>query len=222
MTVTIDDLKQPLSRDRVKKFGNSAGAKSGMSYLEGHDVINEMNQVFGFAWSNQVSSLRHTGDREYSRGDKKMVEVSYVCVVQVAVEIPGKDHTYKVQHDGVGGGSSSMPIGNTAEAHEFAAKNAETDALKRACMKLGDRFGLALYDKDQARVEEPYDSSAAKAHIFAEVTKKYNLKKPEAIQHIKDCIAQIKGDEVEFDTLTRDEAAKLLSIAIETTPKETS
>jgi hypothetical protein len=47
------------------------------------------------------------------------------------------------------------------EALESAAKEAETDAMKRALMTFGNPFGLALYDKTQANVgfDEPAANS---------------------------------------------------------------
>ena len=224
MSNLIKELGKPLPQDRVKKFGSNAGAKKGLSYLEGHDVINEMNKVFGYCWSNQVSSMKLMNSREYERNGKKMVEVAYTCIVQVAVEIPGEDGTtYRIQHDGVGGGTSSMPEFNTGEAHEFAAKNAETDALKRACMKLGDRFGLALYEKEQTRVEPAFNHARAQAELLAAVIKEHNIAKGEAIEHIQAGIKKLNdGNLVAFSTFTQEQAEELQKLVLTTTPKELS
>jgi hypothetical protein len=46
---------------------------------------------------------------------------------------------------GVGHGLGDSP----GLAHESALKEAETDAMKRALMTFGNRFGLALYDRQQ-------------------------------------------------------------------------
>jgi hypothetical protein len=40
------------------------------------------------------------------------------------------------------------------EAYESAVKEAETDAMKRALMTFGNPFGLALYDKTKASVQD--------------------------------------------------------------------
>lgn len=223
MTDLIKQLQAPLDASRVKTFGSNAGAKKGLAFLEGHDVINEMNKVFGFRWSNQVAELKPVLTRPYDRNGKEMIEVSYTCIVQVAIEVPGPDGTlYKVQHDGVGGGSSSMPVFNTAEAHEFAAKNAETDALKRACMKIGDRFGLALYEKEQTRVEAPFDHKKARADLFAAIVKEHNLGKHDAVEHIQAAIKSFNdGKLVPFETFDAEQAAKIKELAIKTAPKET-
>jgi len=219
MPVNLKDLQKPLTSDRIKQFGSHAGAKKGLSYLEGHDVINEMNKVFGFAWSNQVSSIKMMSERKYERSGKPMVEVAYVAVVQVAVELDG----YRIQHDGVGGGTSSMPEYNQGEAHEFAAKNAETDALKRACVKLGDRFGLALYEKEQSRVEEAFNHGRAQAEILSGVIKEHNIDKGAAIEHIQAGIKKLNdGNLVAFSTFTQEQAEELQKLVLTTTPKELS
>lgn len=224
MSNIIKELAKPLTEDRVKQFGSNAGAKKGLSYIEGHDVINEMNRVFGFCWSNQVSSLKLMNTREYERNGKKMIEVAYTCIVQVAVEIEGENGTlYKIQHDGVGGGTSSMPEFNTGEAHEFAAKNAETDALKRACMKLGDRFGLALYEKEQSRVEPAFSHARAQAELLTSVIKKHNVDKGEAVEHIQAGIKKLNdGKLVAFSTFTQEQAEELQKLVLTSTPKELS
>ena len=51
---------------------------------------------------------------------------------------------------GFGNGFDQDP----GKAHESAVKEAESDAMKRAAMTLGYRFGLALYDKSQAHVQQ--------------------------------------------------------------------
>ena len=219
MTHLLKELAKPLDSSRVKKFGKKAGAKAGLSFLEGHDVINELNMVFGFKWSSQVTGLQHVETRTYENDGKKMVQPYYICQCSVLAEINHPDgQLRKIQHDGVGGGSSSMPEFNVAEAHEFAAKNAETDALKRAAMKFGDRFGLALYEKEQTRVEAPFNHARARADLFAQVTKAHNLPKEQAIEHIQAAIKQFNdGKLVPFETFDAEQVAAIFDLAM-TTP----
>ena len=40
-----------------------------------------------------------------------------------------------------------MPDFKRGDAHDMAIKTAETQALKRAAINLGDQFGLSLYKK---------------------------------------------------------------------------
>jgi hypothetical protein len=62
-----------------------------------------------------------------------------------------------VSREGTGCGTASAR--NAADAHERAIKAAETDATKRALATFGNRFGLCLYDKEQAGVSEPANRS---------------------------------------------------------------
>jgi DNA repair and recombination protein RAD52 len=75
--------------------------------------------------------------------------VTYTAKVRVSVG--------GIFHDGVGAGHG---IGtDLGLAHESAAKEAESDARKRAMMQFGNQFGLALYDKEQANVADEGDLS---------------------------------------------------------------
>ena len=60
---------------------------------------------------------------------------------------------------GVGHGSGAT----LGEAHESALKEAETDAMKRALATFGNRFGLALYDKNQNGVRRSNKSNGGTA-----------------------------------------------------------
>jgi DNA repair and recombination protein RAD52 len=101
------------------KIRQGAGGR-GLSYAEAWLVIDHMNQVFGHDWSHTVTRL-------------EKVDNGWLCVVRVTVVDHGS-------HDGVG-------WGNGAD-QEKAVKEAESDALKRACKNYGNFFGLSLYDRD--------------------------------------------------------------------------
>ena len=144
--ITIDAaLAQPLDRAAVKQRDSGRGAK--LSYLETHHVIRTANAIFGFGnWGHEVVELRALNAVEVEgREGKKGWHVGYLCIVKLSVE--GCQAT-----SGVGYGDATE-YRNTAivTAHELAAKEAESDALKRALKNYGDQFGLALYDKDADR-----------------------------------------------------------------------
>ena len=48
-------------------------------------------------------------------------------------------------YDGTAIGEATMPDYKLGDAHDMAIKTAETQALKRAAVNLGDQFGLSLY-----------------------------------------------------------------------------
>ncbi len=70
--------------------------------------------------------------------------VAYVAHVRI--------HVGDQFHDGFGYGEG-IEYRTVAQAFESAAKEAETDAMKRALVKWGNPFGLALYDKAQEMVD---------------------------------------------------------------------
>ena len=138
-------MSKPLAASRVKKRTDGRGGS--LSYLETHDVIRTANEIFGFGqWGHEIIELRALpGITVHNKDGKAGVQVGYVCIVRLAVE-------GCVVTSGVGFGDAveyreSAPV----TAHELAAKEAESDALKRALKNFGDQFGLALYDKDAAR-----------------------------------------------------------------------
>lgn len=148
-------LAEPLQRSRVKTRTDGRGGS--LAYLETHDVIRTANDIFGFGkWGHEVVELRNIGAVVvHNRDQKAGTSVGYVCIVRLTVE-------GCVPVSGVGfGDATEYRESGPVTAHELAAKEAESDALKRALKNFGDQFGLALYDKDAAR--GPHVTSAPSA-----------------------------------------------------------
>lgn len=139
----IEQLSAKLDRSHVKDR-MQAGRK--LSYVEGWHAIAEANRIFGFdAWTRETLDLRMVSERERPVGQGQGWGVTYIAKVRVIVD--------GVAREGVGAGHGiDRDLGL---AHESAAKEAETDAMKRALMTFGNPFGLALYDKTQENVETP-------------------------------------------------------------------
>lgn len=120
-------------------------------YLEGWYVIAEANRIFGFdGWSYEVLEANCVAQVPRAIGQQKRdgFGVTYVSKVRVLVagvmrEDYGAGHGYDVD----------LGLG-----HESAIKEAVTDALKRALRTFGNPFGLALYDKTRANVEDPAEA----------------------------------------------------------------
>lgn len=121
----------------------------GNSYVEGHYVTRKLNEVFGaFGWHTSIKEMRlvHEGpDPDPNKAEKGQVRVGYLCEMSLFVQSSGEEAAWEsTSRQDVGSGEG---IGKSvAAAHESAAKEAVTDALKRCAMRLGDVFGLALYD----------------------------------------------------------------------------
>lgn len=148
--MNLERLSQPLDVSRIKTREGGSGVK--LSYLETHDVIRTANDIFGYGgWGHRIIELRPlkevTVHNTKYDPPKAGVCVGYLCLVELSV--------YVVEGNGV---TSGIGYGDATEyresaavtAHELAAKEAESDALKRALKNYGDQFGLALYSKTAA------------------------------------------------------------------------
>jgi len=141
-------LRAPLARDHVKSR-QQAGRT--LSYIEGWVAIAEANRIFGFGgWDRETVECRCISERETMMGankDRPGWRVAYVARVRITVRAGGQ----AIVREGTGYGSGIDA--DEGAAHESAAKESETDAMKRGLMTFGNPFGLALYDKTQAEVE---------------------------------------------------------------------
>tara|TARA_B100000459_G_scaffold10513_1_gene5764 strand:+ start:1378 stop:2121 length:744 start_codon:yes stop_codon:yes gene_type:complete len=146
----IKQLSGILDKKRVKD------RKGGFSYLEGWEVIDTANKVFGFGnWSRttKYESVDCT-ERKFKSGSQGW-QVTYIATVEITVcDYDGRT----VTRTGCGAGVGMAAY--VGEAHEGALKEAETDATKRALATFGNQFGLALYDKTRAQVGDVVDETA--------------------------------------------------------------
>lgn len=148
------ELEKPLDRKHVKpppqgKRGN---------YVEGWHVIAEANRIFGFdGWTRETVSMVETNrdllTLKGDRGEYQQWRVGYLAKVRVMAA--------GVLREGTGFGTGMGKPEALGEVIESAAKEAETDAMKRALMTFGNPFGLALYDKSLANVADGEMSAAA-------------------------------------------------------------
>jgi len=126
------------SRVKTREKGNI-----NLSYLEGFDIIETANKIFGFGnWSYSIDKLDHLSTEQ---NQNQNFVIAYKAIVKVIVF--DKEHIQSVSRTDVGTGTG---ISKTqADAHEGATKEAVTDALKRAMRSFGNQFGLSLYDKSR-------------------------------------------------------------------------
>ena len=134
----LEILNQELASTRIKS--RSKGSIN-LSYLEGFDILDTANKVFGFGnWNYSISNLESVS-QEFNQNQNTVI--CYKATVQVLVH--NENHLLTVNREDVGFGTG---IAKTlAEAHEGAAKEAITDALKRAMRSFGNQFGNSLYNK---------------------------------------------------------------------------
>ena len=107
-----------------------------LHYLEGWHVVAEANRIFGFeGWDRETVA----SDCVWTKQVGQRFCAAYVARVRITV----RAGETKIIREGCGVGESSAP--SPGQAHDFAAKAAETDATKRAFMTFGNAFGLSLY-----------------------------------------------------------------------------
>ncbi len=154
------ELRQPLDMSRVKR--RQAPGSGSVPYLEGYDVIDRANAIFGFAWSFDLVSepliVRwHKKVLVWNQQERRKVpitdangnfqteEVGLVYITgKVTVELEGKLYT----HSDLG---RCIFTGDTPEALDMALAGSATDCLKRCFRQLGSQFGNDLYDKEIAQ-----------------------------------------------------------------------
>ena len=134
-------LSSELSADRIK-VRDKANIK--LSYLEGFDIIDTANNIFGSGgWAYTISSLEQVSQEVNANQN---VVVCYKAIVKV--DVYDIDHNTMISRQDVGFGTGVAR--NLADAHENSAKEAVTDALKRSLRSFGNQFGNSLYDKSKS------------------------------------------------------------------------
>lgn len=155
------ELRQPLDMSRVKR--RQAPGSGSVPYLEGYDVIDRANAIFGFAWSfdligeplivrwhKKVLAWNQQERRKVpltdANGNYQTEEVGLVYITgKVTVGLDGKPYS----HADLG---RCIFTGDTPEALDMALAGSATDCLKRCFRQLGEQFGNSLYDKEIAQV----------------------------------------------------------------------
>lgn len=143
----IAQLLQPIKPERVLRDN------SGMSHVSQQDVTAHLSRIFGFGgWDKEILDLRCVRDEmvvvpaKNGKPERQVPSVTYLCRLRLTVRDPD-GNVMKVSEDVGTGTSPNLPT--HGDAHDFAAKNAVSYALKRCAKDLGDQFGLSLYNKGQ-------------------------------------------------------------------------
>lgn len=119
----------------ASKPGNGGMGK--VMYLEIHQVIQNMNQVFMFnGWSSHVTSATCTQCEQNSKGQWNITFISSCTVVL-------KDGTV---HSDIGTGTNIQS--SFKDCLDTAIKAAASDSRKRACRIIGEYVGNSCYDKE--------------------------------------------------------------------------
>jgi DNA recombination protein Rad52 len=132
----VELLSRKLDAKHVKQRDGAAGRK--LNYIEYWWTVSEANRIFGYdGWSRETVEMRQISEKPI------------IYLARVRITAGG------VIREGTGAG---MGIGSDiGQSHEKAAKEAESDACKRALSTFGSQFGLALYDKEMEGVTNSDD-----------------------------------------------------------------
>lgn len=128
-------LLRPINETRVF-------TKDGQHHLAAWDVRAHLIRCFGFAgWSAETltAELIHDLATETKNG-KPARKVAYRAHVRLVIHETGAIYSEWAV------GEATMPDFKHGDAHDFALKTAESQALKRCAINLGSQFGLSLYD----------------------------------------------------------------------------
>jgi hypothetical protein len=154
------ELRQPMDMSRVKR--RQAPGVGSVPYLEGHDVIDRANTIFGFAWSfdligepvivrwqKKVLVWNQQEKRKVplinANGNAQTEEVGVVYIAgKVTIDLDGRLYS----HADLG---RCIFTGDTPEALDMALAGSATDCLKRCFRQTGEQFGNLLYDKEIAQ-----------------------------------------------------------------------
>jgi hypothetical protein len=136
----IEMLAKGIYQGRVKQDNK------GRAHVQAWDVRRWLTRIFGYAgWSTHETNLICVSERYTPKGGAEVVTVVYRCSISLTVrDVYG--NVLGEYHGSASGDAQNFPAGSLGDAHDFAMKTADSQALKRAAMNLGDQFGLSLYN----------------------------------------------------------------------------
>jgi len=135
-TEQTDQLLKGIHTSRVASR-RGGGGKS-LAYVEAYEIKAHLIRIFGYGgWSWDVLSCDLAYAYEPDDGQKNY-RVGYKVIGRLTILATGSTYTEAAV------GMANLP--DPGEAHDMAVKTAESDALKRAAICLGDQFGLSLYN----------------------------------------------------------------------------
>jgi hypothetical protein len=135
----VAQLLRPVHGSRVHKL-------DGMSHMEAYDIRAHLNRVFGYGrWSADVIEMTLMyEEKTTTKAGKPAYAVGYRAGLTLTV--CGPDGEKLASYTEYAASGQIMPDFKRGDAHDFAMKTAESQALKRAAINLGDQFGLSLYN----------------------------------------------------------------------------
>lgn len=144
-TDILEDLRADLDISRVK---TRPQGKLKIPYLEGDDVINTANRIFG---EDGWDAFPLEAVQRFEVGTKQ-VEGGHIVLFVYHVPYMTRFHGYladgsvhTIEKGDIGKNSTQS---EAFQQHEMAISGCATDALKRSMRHLGRQFGITLYDTE--------------------------------------------------------------------------
>jgi recombination DNA repair RAD52 pathway protein len=129
-----EQLIKGINPTRIAK--RQGGGGKSLSYLESWDVKAHLIRIFGFGgWNWTVLKAELAFEEQNERGNWN-----------VGYKVIGRLYIHSLECDYTEAAVGSASLSQRGEAHDMAIKTAESDAIKRAAINLGDQFGLSLYN----------------------------------------------------------------------------
>lgn len=122
------------------------GRANGRPNMMAYDIRAHLNRVFGFGnWDGEATNMELISEKFHPNKDgldavTVIYRARYVLRVRDTTGAPLATYSEWAM-----GSAKSQPVKNLDDAHDFAMKSAESQALKRCAINLGDQFGLSLY-----------------------------------------------------------------------------
>jgi len=143
MPLTPEQIKRlltPVRPDRIEKV-------RGQSYVPQFEVRAELSRVFGFGnWDSRIHDMTLIYESEDVRENGTYWKVCYRCACTLSIrDYEGAPLCEFTEWHA----EESAPQPSRGEAHALALTSVESYALRRACINLGDTFGLHLYRDGQ-------------------------------------------------------------------------
>lgn len=189
-----------------------------LSYIEGHDAIDQANRIFGYGnWSYRTLSCEQTVLIDPATGEpvgiayKAKVELTVAGTHGSIIEVGSQPVAAWNVNDVVMGRrkkGDDSPIQawekataqrTIVEAHEHAEKGAVTDAMKRALRTFGNQFGNGLYGDGQVDLsEQTIEAATSKPRVVVNAVPAQSQVADAQIEQLKaDCemtFPKRKGD----------------------------
>lgn len=132
----VEFLLAPITPGRVQHA-------QGQAHLAAWDVRRTLLRAFGWGgWSYDLADVTLVHERETQDGQRSRWSAVYRVTLTLSIRDRDGHEVASFTEAATGDAQNQKSPG---DAHDMALKTAESQALKRAAMNLGDQFGLSLY-----------------------------------------------------------------------------